>query len=252
MQLLSLFDGIGVAGLAVKNVFGNFSYQASEIEPKLIEFTKLKFPNIHHLGDIKSIDISQIKQPDIMLCGSPCQDLSDAGKRKGLSGDRSSLFWDAIRIRDDVQPEYWVFENVVSTNANIKMMSQAIGVAPLIINSRHFTYQDRWRCYWCNFDVKRPGWDLKIYADILIKKQCFSEYRITNYMPTLTRGIATIDWQMKYDCRYDWHGIPWFLYEDAQGLPRGYTTLLPNTARRQALANAFTLPVIEYLLRHLI
>lgn len=251
MQLLSLFDGIGVAGLAVKSVFVDFNYQASEIDKTLVKFTGNQFPGIKHLGDIKSIDTSQINKPDILICGSPCQDLSNAGKRKGLTGDRSSLFWDAVPIRDTVNPEYWLFENVVSSNANLKIMSDALGVAPIIINSRHFTYQDRLRCYWCNFDVKYPNWTLRKFPDVKIVKKCFGRWRMSPYFPTLTRGIKTCDWKIQYDDG-ELLDIPWEHYESAQGLPCGYTQSLPSTIRRQALANCFTLPVVEYLLKHLL
>lgn len=247
--LLSLFDGIGVAGLAYRNLFGsNFRYLASEIEPKLVEFTKSELPNIEHLGDVRGL--SNLPKIDFMICGSPCQDLSTAGKRQGLLGDRSGLFWEAVRILKEAQPTYWIFENVVSTKENVRLMTEALGVEPVMINSRHFTYQDRKRLYWCNWSVNIPNWDLKQLGHTRVKRTAFNQERIYNYYPTFTRNIRTVAWQYKCGSPV-FQDIPWRVYEINQGLPAGYTASLLNTRRRLALANCFTLPVIEYLLNQI-
>ena len=93
----SLFDGIGGFPLAaVRN--GIEPLWASEIEAFPIEVTKTHFPNMLHVGDITKLDGAKLPPVDIICGGSPCQDLSVAGARAGLAGDRSGLFMEQIRV----------------------------------------------------------------------------------------------------------------------------------------------------------
>ena len=105
MKLLSLFDGSGGFPLAGA-MCGIMPVAASEVEPFPIRVTTKRFPNMKHLGDISKINGAEIEPVDVITFGSPCQDLSVAGKRKGLNhselGDeettRSGLFMEAVRI----------------------------------------------------------------------------------------------------------------------------------------------------------
>lgn len=118
MKLGSLFDGIGGFPLAaVMN--GITPVWASEIEKFPIEVTKTRFPDMKHLGDITQINGAEIEPVDIISAGSPCQDLSVAGKREGLSGARSGLFMEFIRIVREMRnatsnqyPRFIIWENV--------------------------------------------------------------------------------------------------------------------------------------------
>lgn len=118
LTLGSLFDGIGGFPLAAQRC-GIKPVWASEIEPACIEITKRHFPRMEHLGDITQIDGGKIPPVDIISFGSPCQDLSTAGKQKGLSGERSGLFLDAVRIIYEMRkatngryPTFIIWENV--------------------------------------------------------------------------------------------------------------------------------------------
>ena len=113
----SLFDGSG--GFPLGGVAGITPIWSSEIEPFPIRVTTARFPNMKHYGDISTIDGSELEPVDIISFGSPCQNLSVAGKREGLDGDRSSLFYEAIRIVKEMReatngkyPRYIVWENV--------------------------------------------------------------------------------------------------------------------------------------------
>ncbi len=118
LSLGSLFDGSGgfpLGGL----ISGITPVWASEIEPFPIRVTTKRLPFIKHYGDISCMSGSKIEPVDIITFGSPCQDLSIAGKRDGLDGKRSSLFYEAIRIvkemrcaTDGKKPRYIVWENV--------------------------------------------------------------------------------------------------------------------------------------------
>lgn len=125
MTLGSLFDGIGGFPLAAVHC-GGVPVWASEIEPFLMRVTKLRFPDMIHVGDITKLDGAKLPPVDVICGGSPCQDLSVAGLRKGLAGERSGLFMDQVRIvkemraederrgvsDDFIRPRYLVWENV--------------------------------------------------------------------------------------------------------------------------------------------
>ena len=118
LTLGSLFDGSG--GFPLGGVLAGITpIWSSEIEPFPIRVTTARFPNMKHYGDISTIDGSELEPVDIISFGSPCQNLSVAGKREGLDGDRSSLFYEAIRIIKEMReatngkyPRYIVWENV--------------------------------------------------------------------------------------------------------------------------------------------
>ncbi|HBN5038690.1 TPA: DNA cytosine methyltransferase [Listeria innocua] len=126
LTLGSLFDGSGgfpLGGL----ISGITPVWASEIEPFPIRVTTKRLPFIKHYGDISTMDGSKIEPVDIITFGSPCQDLSVAGKRDGLDGKRSSLFYEAIRIvkemrcaTDGKKPRYIVWENVLGAFSSNK------------------------------------------------------------------------------------------------------------------------------------
>ena len=142
----SLFDGIGGFPLAsIHN--GIVPVWASEIEAFPIEVTKIRFPDMAHVGDITKLDGAKLPPVDIICGGSPCQDLSVAGNRAGLSGERSGLFMEQVRIvkemRDadrqrgraalDIRPRFMVWENVpyALQHINDVMSRKQLCVVPL-------------------------------------------------------------------------------------------------------------------------
>ena len=128
MTLGSLFDGIGGWLLAARHA-GVTPIWASEIEPFPCSVTARHFPDVKQLGDITKIDPDEMVPVDIVCAGSPCQDLSIAGKRKGLDGERSGLFRTAVdivrRMRTSTggrYPRYFVWENVPGAFSSNKGM----------------------------------------------------------------------------------------------------------------------------------
>lgn len=126
LTLGSLFDGSGgfpLGGL----ISGIIPVWASEIEPFPIRVTTKRLPQMKHYGDIAKMNGGEIEPVDIITFGSPCQDMSIAGKRRGLNGDRSSLFYEAIRIIKEMRcktngkyPRYIVWENVTGAFSSNK------------------------------------------------------------------------------------------------------------------------------------
>lgn len=122
----SLFDGIGGWCIAAERS-GAVPVWSSEIEPFCMEVTKKHFPNVMQLGDIRKIKGDKIPPVDIICAGSPCQDLSVAGKREGLKGERSGLFRTANDIVSDMlratrgeYPKYFIWENVLGAFSSNK------------------------------------------------------------------------------------------------------------------------------------
>lgn len=149
MKILSLFDGMSVAQQALKNIGANVEiYYASEIDEYAKSVTQSNFPNTIQLGSVVGLDLKE--EINLMIGGSPCQDLSIAKKnREGLSGSRSGLFWEYVRIRDELKPKYFILENVASMPKEAKeVISEALGVEPVVINASLVSAQNRKRLFW--------------------------------------------------------------------------------------------------------
>ncbi len=120
-------------------------------------------------GDVKGLNFQGMKF-DLLIGGSPCQDLSIAKKnRKGLDGERSGLFWEYVRILKELQPKYFILENVASMPKEAKsIITEALGVEPIMIDAALVSAQRRKRLFWTNIpNVIQPE-DREIFLkDIL-------------------------------------------------------------------------------------
>lgn len=159
MNVLSLFDGISCAYEALlksKKPIGN--YYASEIDKNAIKVSTQNHPNIIRLGDVREIDISLLPKIDLLIGGSPCQDLSIAKKnRKGLEGDKSSLFWEYVRLLREIKPKYFILENVASMPKEDKeIITKELGVEPVLFNASLVSAQSRKRFFWTNIKFNLP------------------------------------------------------------------------------------------------
>jgi DNA (cytosine-5)-methyltransferase 3A len=174
MIVLSLFNGMNTGRQALENVGIKVNkYYSSEIKPYAIELTQYHFPDTIQVGDVTKwrewdIDWQSI---DLVLSGSPCQDLSAAGKRAGINGSRSSLFFVFIDILNHIKslnPNVLFLQENVGSAAKIDVgiMSRALGVYPVRINSSLVTAQLRDRYYWTNIRTKPYGMFGDIVSDI--------------------------------------------------------------------------------------
>lgn len=168
MNVLSLFNGMNTGRQALENVGIKVNkYYSSEIKPYAIELTQYHFPDTIQVGDVtkwREWDIDW-KTIDLVLSGSPCQDLSAAGKRAGINGKKSSLFFVFIEILEHIKalnPKVlFLQENVGSANKlDVGIMSRALGVYPVRINSSLLTAQLRDRYYWSNIRTKETMFDI--------------------------------------------------------------------------------------------
>ncbi len=116
MKILELFSGIGGFAKGFRNAGYKFSeHYFSEIDKHAIANYKYNFPNAKYIGSVESLSRRDITGVDIITFGSPCQDFSLAGNRKGLKGEKSSLISHAIRLVTELRPSLFIWENVKGT-----------------------------------------------------------------------------------------------------------------------------------------
>ena len=150
MNVLSLFDGISCAKVALERAEIDWGmYYASEVDKYAIQISIKNFPEIHQLGDIRNIQ--SVKHIDLIIGGSPCQDLSIAKKnREGLEGSRSGLFYEYVRLLKTILPKYFILENVASMPKEAKKIisEELYGIEPVMINASLVSAQNRKRLFW--------------------------------------------------------------------------------------------------------
>jgi DNA-cytosine methyltransferase len=168
INVVSLFNGMNTGRQALENVGIKVNkYYSSEIKPYAIQLTQHHFPDTIQVGDVtkwREWDIDW-KNIDLILSGSPCQDLSAAGKRAGINGKKSSLFFVFVDILNHIKSlnpnVLFLQENVGSASKlDVGIMSRALGVYPVRINSSLVTAQLRDRYYWSNIKTKATLFDL--------------------------------------------------------------------------------------------
>lgn len=153
MNVLSLFDGMSCGQIALEKAGIKVdNYFASEIDKYAIQVTQKNYPNTIQLGDVTQVNGSNLPKIDLLIGGSPCQSFSNAGNGKGFDG-KSGLFLEYVRILKEVKPTYFLLENVKMKKEWQDIISEALGVEPIEINSKFFVPQNRPRLYWTNINV---------------------------------------------------------------------------------------------------
>lgn len=181
LRVLSLFDGMSCGQQALERIGVNvLEYYASEIDKHAIAVTMHNYPHTKQLGSVVDVDGYKLPKIDLLIGGSPCQSFSFAGKRKGMSTkceteiltlehylelknegyefeEQSYLFWEYMRLLNEVKPKYFLLENVMMGEKWEKVLSKAIGVKPIEINSALVSAQNRRRLYWTNIGMQPMG-----------------------------------------------------------------------------------------------
>ena len=273
MNVISLFNGMNTGRQALENVGIKVNkYYSSEIKPYAIELTQHHFPDTIQVGDVTkwrewNIDWQSI---DLILSGSPCQDLSAAGKRAGINGKKSSLFFTFVEILEHVKAlnpnVLFLQENVGSASKlDVGIMSRALGVYPVRINSSLVTAQLRDRYYWSNIRTKETMFDLVtdipepkdkkiLLKDILISGKIDTD----KHCCLKTKKGATSQESIKH--RNETTGMITVIYEDGylrtcnkiemcrlQGFPDNYCDILTEDKAHSLLGDGWTLPIIEHI-----
>ena len=181
MNILSLFDGISCSMVALKrNNIPVAKYYACEIDKYAINVSKHNHPEIQHLGSV--VGLVPPKNIDLLIGGSPCQDLSIAKKgRKGLDGERSGLFWEYVRILKECNPKYFILENVNSMSKESKQtITEALGVEPIMINASLVSAQSRKRLFWTNIPLNGLPEDKGILLKDILQSNAEVDDRMTS------------------------------------------------------------------------
>jgi DNA (cytosine-5)-methyltransferase 3A len=277
-------------------------YYASEIEKNSIKVTQHNFPNTIQLGDVSKVNGKDLDKIDLIMGGSPCQSFSFAGKMKGMATKdekeilslesylslkeagfefegQSYLFWEYVRLLKETNPTYFLLENVMMKDYWKKVISDTLGVEPIMINSNLVSAQDRKRLYWTNIpNVGQPD-DLGLHLRDIMEESVADKYNITerfykkkegtlsysksrgNIRPperkskTLTtsgHGISNSG-STNIKLSDDYLRIPTPLEcERLQTVPDNYTNVgLLDSHRYKMLGNGWTVSVISHIFKNI-
>ena len=177
MNVLSLFDGMSCGQLALQRAGIQVeNYFAAEIDKYAIKVTQANFPDTVQLGDVTTVDPDSLPQIDLLIGGSPCQGFSFAGKQLNFDDPRSKLFWEYVRLLKALKPKYFLLENVKMKKESMDVITEALGVEPIFINSRLFSAQNRPRMYWTNIPFDVPTEDKGIVLKDILEPEVEEKY----------------------------------------------------------------------------
>ncbi len=288
INVLSLFDGMSCgrialqrAGIKVENYF------ASEIDKYAMQVTQKNYPNTIQIGDVTKVKVSDLPKIDLLIGGSPCQDLSSSNvwtEQKGLEGKKSSLFWEFVRLLKEVKPTYFLLENVGSAkNSDIEIIDRELGVKGIKFNSKLVLPQNRNRVYWTNIPFELPTSEMTLTMQDLLETNVDDKYYITQKMYDCIISPATKGWQsgkMDIDLKiarpltatmHKMHRADTDNYitgvapqgktnvrrltpiecERLQGVNDNYTDCVSDTQRYRMLGNGWTVSVVSHIFSYL-
>jgi len=285
ITVLSLFDGMSCgqialerAGIPVKQYF------ASEVDKWAIKVTQHNYPNTTQLGDVTKVRYENgvlycesgeysVGEIDLVMGGSPCQSISNLGDGSGLSG-KSGLFYHWLRIKNEVNPLYWLLENVKGSKKAIDEISNLLDTIPTLLDSADFSAQRRNRLYWSNIPIKvdnskSPTILTDVLDEIISETSVLSAARVKWLLSEkgkecVAKRYASIDpekaacltarsdasWNCNYVTR---NGVLTKLsceeYEKLQTVPIGYTGVAKTSERYKMLGNGWTVDVIAHIFK---
>lgn len=202
-----MFDGISTGRLALESAGIEVNnYYASEIDDYAKAISKYNWSNVTQVGDVKAINqelLDNLPTIDLLIGGSPCQDLSSSNvwsEQKGLEGKKSSLFWEYARILELIKLKNpnvkFLLENVGSAKlSDRKIIDNTLGVQGKKFNSQLLSAQNRNRVYWTNINFEVPTERKELYMQDILETQADDKYYITQKMYDCIMSPATKDWQ---------------------------------------------------------
>lgn len=281
LTVLSLFDGISCGMVALQRAGIEIDkYIAYEIEHNAIEISRKNYPDIIRGGDVTKEDFTKYKgKVDLLIGGSPCQNLCSCGDKKGLDGAESKLFFDYVRALYETEAKWFLLENnATMTKENQDIITEIMGVEPIYINSNLLTAQDRKRLYWTNIPgIEQPedrGLTLKDIVQPVEEKR---EYECYKRMAAKREGtlafkkawanVRTLDQKSRAlttsqaisnsgatNVKYsdtEYYILTPIECERLQTLPDNYTEGVSNTQRYKAVGNGWTAEVIAHIFKAL-
>lgn len=270
-NVLSLFDGMSCGQLALDTLGIKVNnYFASEIDEHAIKIAKKNYPNTKHIGSVVDVKGSNLPDIDLLIGGSPCQSFSNAGERTGMDG-KSKLFWEFVRVLKETNPTYFLLENVRMKKEWEAIITEQLGVKPILINSRLVSAQNRPRLYWTNIpnieqpldrgivlaDILEDTWDDKFN---LSEKACAYMSRLRNGKPRWEYHTNPLNGKSACLTANMYKGVPYGVIKEQlrrltpvecerlQTVPDNYTSGVSDTQRFKMLGNGWTIDVIAHIL----
>jgi site-specific DNA-cytosine methylase len=250
-------------------------YFASEIDKYAIQVTQHNYPETIQIGDVLNVKGSDLPKIDLIIGGSPCQGFSFAGKRLNFEDPRSKLFFEFVRLKEELNPKYFLLENVKMKKEHEQVITEHMGVEPIRINSNLVSAQSRERLYWTNIPgIEQPEDKGILVKDIIdytgehktlppktIQAQLYyaKNYKATGKAPTLTREIAH-GWgkNITPKCYLEIKAITGedrlfspLECERLQTVPDNYSSVVSNTQRFNMLGNGWTVDVITHIFKNI-
>ena len=255
MNVLSLFDGMSCGQIALDRIgIKPTNYFASEIDKFAIQTAKKNFPDTIHFGDVTQIQTSGDHlldefecghKIDLLIGGSPCQGFSYSGKRLNFEDKRSKLFFEYVRLLKALKPKYFLLENVRMAKASQDIISEYLGVEPIVINSNLVSAQNRHRLYWTNIpNVTQPKDKGIVLKDVLedydtIGEEHFHSNKAMEYMERgnkkwmqagsrrTDRYTQSPDKQKAFTLTANFHkGVPYNYFDDTRATSNETTGLI--------------------------
>lgn len=269
MNVLSLFDGMSCGQIALERAGIKVdNYYASEIKPHAIKVTQHNYPNTIQLGDVRKIDVSTLPKIDILIGGSPCQDLSAANKNKdGLKGVKSMLFYEYVRIYSElkqINPDLlFLLENVKMQKEWENIITTELGVNPIFINSSLVSAQMRKRMYWTNIKNVSVPLDKNIELSSVLDSGGFTNKKKAFCLLESESRPQTCNW--KRFRRWRKKSFVNIVFEDEslnlfknrilsqteleklQTVPYGYTSILNRNDAACLIGDGWTVDVIAHI-----
>jgi DNA-cytosine methyltransferase len=269
MNVLSLFDGMSCGQIALNRVGIKYDkYFASEIDKYAIQVTQKNYPNTIQIGSVLDVNGSDLPKIDLLFGGSPCQSFSRAGKGEGFDGE-SRLFWEFVRVLNEVKPTYFLLENVVMKKEWEDIITEALGVEPIEISSEKLVPQARRRLYWTNIpNVKQPDqveYNIKDFFDgdgfpsscdvnrMFKRKKIFNTLTATYWKGIRGSGRPAISTKEGFldDDRDAHRMLTPNECERLQTVPKDYTEGVSKTQRYKMLGNGWTVDVIGHIFKNI-
>lgn len=272
MNVLSLFDGISCGQIALARAgFIIDEYFASEIKPHAIKCTQKNYPNTIQLGSVLGIKIDDLPKIDLLIGGSPCKGISRLNKnQEGLEHPESRLFWEYVRLLDELKPKFFLLENTHGNKQATNIITETLRVKPISINSKLVSAQNRPRYYWTNIpgvgQPKDKGITTKDIFDYT--GEVASENRVkwltsksgeksvangyTRVNPYPKSGCLTANGHKKWNENYllkdgVYRYISQNELERLQTLPIGYTDTLSYEDAYDCIGDGWTIDVIAHI-----
>ena len=257
--MLSLFDGMACGRIALERCGYNVTnYFASEIDKYAMKVAKANYPDIQHLGDVRSVITDDLPEIDLLIGGSPCQGFSFAGRHLNFEDQRSRLFFEYVRILEETQPRYFLLENVRMSKESERVISEFLDCEPVTINSNLVSAQNRHRLYWTNIPVDGLPDDKGIkLADIIEsgnvdrdKAHCIDAnyWKGGNLKSYFEKNRRQLVFGQSVD---DYRKLSPIECERLQTVPDNYTAHVSNTQRYKMLGNGWTVDVISHILKNM-